>query len=173
MTPTLRAEGVMLRPLEVADASALFLAHGDADAHRYWSGPPHKDEDETARYIEQTLTMMGADAWAITEDGGEALGRIALFVTREGVGEFGVILRREAQGRGIATKALKLVEAYAFDILNLHRLFADIDPDNSASFGLFLRGGFQREAVLKQNWKTHLGVRDSIIMAKLRDTDAR
>ncbi|MES1203691.1 MAG: GNAT family protein [Pseudomonadota bacterium] len=169
MSATLRAEGVVLRPLEVNDAKALFLAHGDADIHRFWSGPPHRDEAETARSIEQTLTLLGAQAWAITEDGGEALGRIALFVRREGVGELGVILRREAQGRGIAAKALKLVEAYAFEVLKLHRLFADVDPENSPSFSLFIRAGFQREAVLRQNWKTHLGLRDSIILAKLRD----
>ncbi|HJS79675.1 MAG TPA: GNAT family protein [Vitreimonas sp.] len=49
----------------------------------------------------------------------------------------------------------------------MHRLMADIDPDNSASISLFLRAGFQREGLLRQNWKTHLGVRDSVIMAKL------
>ncbi|HWA01573.1 MAG TPA: GNAT family N-acetyltransferase [Caulobacterales bacterium] len=169
MTAILRTEGVVLRPLTVADAKALFLAHGDPDAHQYWSGPAHRDEAETARSIEQTLTVIGADAWAITEDGEDALGRIALFIRREGVGELGVILRREAQGRGIAAKALKLVEAYAFEALKLHRLFADVDPENGASMSLFLRAGFQREGLLKQNWKTHIGLRDTVILAKLKE----
>jgi RimJ/RimL family protein N-acetyltransferase len=34
---------------------------------------------------------------------------------------------------------------------------------------LFLRAGFQREGLLRGNWKTHLGIRDSIIMGKLKD----
>jgi ribosomal-protein-alanine N-acetyltransferase len=167
-TPTLSTPGVVLRPLEVADAASLFAAHGDPEAHHYWSGPAHASQEETARYIEQTLNMPGARVWAITETGGEALGRIALFVPRDGVGEIGIILRREAQGRGLASKALQLVEDYGFGELGLHRIGADIDPDNTSSMSLFLRAGYQREGLLRGYWKTHLGIRDSVIMAKLR-----
>lgn len=167
-TPTLSAPGVVLRPLVVADAAALHSAHSDATTHQFWSSPAHKDVAQTAAYIEETLALHGARAWAITETGGEALGRVALFEVREGVGEYGIILRREAQGRGFASKAVELVANYAFDELHLHRLMADIDPENSASLTLFLRNGFQREGVLRENWKTHLGLRDSIILAKLR-----
>lgn len=167
--PVLKAAGVHLRPLDVADAPALFAAHGDPETHKYWSSPAHGSVNETARYIEDTLAMKGAIAWAITESGGEALGRIALFALREGVGEIGIVMRREATGRGLASKALQLVSEHAFGELGIHRLMADIDPDNSASISLFLRAGFQREGLLRQNWTTHLGVRDSVIMAKLRE----
>lgn len=166
--PTLTAPGVVLRPLRSDDADALFFAHGDPEVHRYWSSPAHRDAEETRRYIAETLAISGAHAWAITEDCGAALGRIALFVTRDGVGEIGILMRREASGRGLASKALKLVEDYAFAELDLHRLAADIDPDNAASLSLFLRAGFQREGLLRQNWKTHLGIRDSVVLGKLR-----
>jgi RimJ/RimL family protein N-acetyltransferase len=99
----------------------------------------------------------------------DALGRIALFDVREGVGEIGVIVRRGAQGRGLASKALSLVCDYGFNQLGLHRIAADIDPDNNASISLFLRSGFQREGLLRKNWKTHIGLRDSVIMSKVKD----
>jgi RimJ/RimL family protein N-acetyltransferase len=167
--PTLSAPSLVLRQLEAADAAALFAAHGDPVTHQYWSSEAHSCVEETARYTEDTLEMAGARAWAITEGGGEALGRIALFLQREGVGEFGIILRREAQGRGLASKAIDLVSAYAFEALGLHRLVADVDPDNNSSLSLFLRAGFQQEGLLRQNWKTHIGLRDSVILAKLRE----
>ena len=173
MTPTLSAGGVVLRPLSVDDAPALFVAHSDPEVHHFWSGPVHENLGQTRTFIEQTLTKEAARGWAITEDGGEALGRIVLFVLREGVGEIGIILRREAQGRGFAAKALNLVVEYGFDDLKLHRIMADVDPDNSASLSLFLRAGFQREGLLRGNWKTHLGVRDSIILGKVRDETER
>jgi RimJ/RimL family protein N-acetyltransferase len=166
--PRLETAGVVLRPLEIADAQALFAAHGDAETHRYWSGPAHTSVGQTARYVADTLALPGAQVWAITEDGGEALGRIALFVLRDGVGEIGIIMRPDATGRGLASKALNLVEGYGFETLALHRIAADVDPDNNASLSLFLRAGFQREGLLRGNWKTHLGVRDSIILGKLR-----
>lgn len=168
MEPTLTAPGAVLRPLVQADAEALFAAHGDMATHHYWSSPAHKDVEETRAYIAETLAMKGAHAWAITESGGEALGRIGLFVEREGVGEIGVIMRPDATGRGLASIALNLVISYGFDTLELHRIGADIDPDNANSISLFLRAGFQREGLLRQNRKTHIGLRDSVIMAKLK-----
>jgi ribosomal-protein-alanine N-acetyltransferase len=167
--PTLEAAGAVLRPLAVSDAEALFAAHGDEQTHHYWSGPAHKDVAQTAKYIEDTLALPGAQCWAITGDGGEALGRIGLFVLREGVAEIGIIMRRDATGRGLASKAVNLVVDYAFTQINLHRITADIDPDNNASLSLFLRAGFQREGLLRGNWKTHLGIRDSVMMGKLRE----
>lgn len=172
MIPTLSAPGIVLRPLAVTDAEALFAAHGDETTHHFWSSPAHKSIEQTRAYIADTLAIKGAHAWAITADGGEALGRVALFVLRDGVGEFGIIMRRDATGRGLASKAIELASDYAFGPLGLHRLMADIDPDNNASLSLFLRAGFQREGMLRGNWKTHLGVRDSVIMGKVKEESA-
>lgn len=169
MTPRLTAAGVVLRPLELADAEALYAAHSDEETHHYWSSPAHKSVEQTRAYIAETLAVPGAHVWAITESGGEALGRIGLFIEREGVGEIGIIMRPEATGRGLASRALDLVLQHGFGPLGLHRIAADIDPDNTSSISLFLRAGFQREGVLRGNWKTHLGIRDSVIMAKLRE----
>jgi len=171
--PTLSATGVVLRALDVTDAEALHAAHGDAGTHKYWSSPAHKTVAETADYVRATIDLPGAHVWAITADGGEALGRIGLFAEREGVADIGIIMRPDATGRGLASKALNLVVAHGFGALGLHRIGADIDPDNSASISLFLRAGFQREGLLRGNWKTHLGIRDSVIMAKLRDQGSR
>jgi RimJ/RimL family protein N-acetyltransferase len=168
-TTTLSAPGVVLRPLETSDAEALFVAHSDPDVHYYWASAAHANVAETRDYLARTLEMAGSHCWAITESGGEALGRISVFVQREGVGEVGVILRRAAAGRGLASKALTLVLAFGLDTLRLHRIYADIDPDNSASLSLFQRAGFQREGLLRGNWKTHIGIRDSVIMGRLRD----
>ena len=90
--PTLETTGVVLRPLALEDAEALFAAHGDERTHHFWSGPAHRDVEQTRAYIADTIAMKGAHVWAITEAGGVALGRIALFVQREGVGEIGIIL---------------------------------------------------------------------------------
>jgi len=102
VTPRLETPGVVLRPLELDDASALFAAHGDEQTHRFWSAPAHKDADQTRAHIEATLKL--GRAWAITESGGEALGRIALFEARDGVGEIGAPPR----GAGLPPRRLVL-----------------------------------------------------------------
>lgn len=166
--PVFEEEGLILRPLTIADAPALHAAHADPAVHHFWSGPAHATLDETERYLAATLDIPGAEVWAITPDAGEALGRVALFTLREGVGEFGVVLRADAQGRGLVSRAIRRIARYAFETRGLHRLVADIDPDNVASIRAFERAGFACEARLKANWMTHLGIRDSLIFALLK-----
>jgi [ribosomal protein S5]-alanine N-acetyltransferase len=48
-------------------------------------------------------------------------------------------------GRGLMTEALRLAVAYAFRDLGLHRVEANIQPDNHASIALVRRAGFRRE----------------------------
>jgi [ribosomal protein S5]-alanine N-acetyltransferase len=167
--PTFMGERGVYRPLMIEDAPALFAAHADPAVHRFWSSPAHESLEESISYTAATLAMTDSQHWAITYDGGEALGRMSLFVPREGVGEIGVILRTEAHGRGLCGEALRFVAAHGFGALGLHRIQADIDPDNVASLRLFERNGFVREGVLRANWKTHLGLRDSVILARLAE----
>lgn len=165
MTPTLTAPGIVLRPLVLTDAAALFVALSDPNVQRYRHAGPHEDVSETESYILNTLAMSRA-AWAITEDGGEALGRLALRVPEAGIGEFGIVLRAAAHGRGLGFKALQCAETFAFTQLGLHKLTGNIDAENAASLALFLKAGFTREALLTANRVTDLGVRDSVLMAK-------
>lgn len=165
-TSTLRALGIVLRPLALSDAAALFAALGDPVVQLYRRAPAHTDVSETRAYIEKTLQRSRA-AWAITDDGGEALGRLALRVQAD-CGEFGIVIRRAAHGRGLGRKAIGLAEAYAFDKLGLARLCADIDYENEASLALFRAAGFAEETLLPAHRTTKLGIRDSIILAKPR-----
>ncbi len=173
MTPTLAGDGIDMPPMTADDAEALFAAHSDEAVHHFWASAAHKNIEETRAYIIDTLSRPNTYAWTMRETGGPIVGRFALFVLREGVAEIGLILQRDAQGRGIARRALKLVEDFGFNVLGLHRIYADVDPDNSASCGLFERAGYQREGLLRGHWKTHLGVRDTVIFGKLHSDEPK
>lgn len=159
MTPRLEASGVVLRPLTIDDAPALFIAVSDPVAQRYRDQAPHRDVCETARYITDTLAR--GHGWAITQNDGEALGRIALRVVGDS-GEIGIIVRRAMQGRGLGATALRLVEDYAFGALRLRVLAATIDCENQASLRLFERAGFVRDEAAPASVETHAGVRTKL-----------
>jgi len=55
------------------------------------------------------------------------------------------------QGRGYAAEAARAVTAFAFDQLDLHRVYADIDPRNQASARVVEKLGMRREAHLVEN----------------------
>lgn len=164
MTPRLEAPGVVLRPLVLSDAPALFIALSDPNVQLYRRADAHVSVAETEAYIADTLARSRA-AWAITGDGGEALGRLALRVPEPDIGEFGVVMRAAAQRRGLALKALRCACAFAFADLKLSKLTANIDAENAASRALFARAGFVTEALLPSDRKTKSGPRDSVMMA--------
>ncbi len=64
-------------------------------------------------------------------------------------------------GRGYMTQGLKLLLIEAFDVLNLHRLEANIQPENKRSIALVERGGFHKEGFSPQylrigsEWRDH------------------
>ncbi|MGP4769212.1 GNAT family N-acetyltransferase [Acinetobacter sp. PFS20] len=66
------------------------------------------------------------------------------------------------QGHGYMTQGLKLLLKEAFENLNLHRLEANIQPDNIASIQLVSKAGFIKEGFSRQylqiggkTWKDH------------------
>ena len=53
--------------------------------------------------------------------------------------------------KGIGSEALNLLVNYAFDILNLHQVYANISETNVASLTLFENNGFEKIG-LKKDW---------------------
>lgn len=49
------------------------------------------------------------------------------------------------------------------------RVFADVDPENVGSVRLLEALGFKLEGHLRQEWETHIGIRDSLIYGLLAD----
>lgn len=141
----------------------------DADAMRWWSRAPFASAAELAESFDDDHSSHWR-GWTITLHGDDrAIGFVGAGEKRQGqVSEIGYLLVREAWGRGIAQEAVAAVIDQLF-AEGQRRVFADTDPDNIASNMLLERLGFQREGLLRGEWETHIGVRDSIIWGLLRD----
>lgn len=85
---------------------------------------------------------------AIRERGGRFLGTMYVelrSVEPDRTAEIGWILAPQAQGKGYASEAARLVLDLAFGELGLHRVCAELDPRNNASVSLCLRLGMRHE----------------------------
>lgn len=137
---------------------------------RWWSSGPHATLAETRAYVARNAELSdGWRCWAITEDGRQALGWVVLIARRPGVNEIGYILRRDRWGRGYAREAVSAIVSHAFSEPALRRISADTDPDNRPSVRLLESLGFVREGVLRGEWETHIGIRDSLMFGLLRE----
>ena len=82
--------------------------------------------------------------------------------------EYGVFLGSEdVKGKGIGTEILGLTLQFAFGTLDVHKVFARAFSDNPASIGSFLKGGFEKEAYLKDEVFVNGQYRDIVLLAKI------
>jgi [ribosomal protein S5]-alanine N-acetyltransferase len=61
------------------------------------------------------------------------------------------------------------VLSYAFDVLQLERIEADIDPRNTASCRLVERLGFKQEGLLRNRWRVNGEICDSAYYGLLKN----
>lgn len=62
-----------------------------------------------------------------------------------------VILNEENRNKGVGAEAIRLLSEYAFSILALRQLYANVMEDNRASIHLFKKLGF-KEVGVKKDW---------------------
>ena len=70
--------------------------------------------------------------------------------------------------RGAGTEALRMLARYAFDHLNLHRIFIHVWMDNLRAIRAYEKAGFQREGVMARHVFIGGEWKDVVIMAALR-----
>ena len=169
----LQTPRLTLRFVTAEDADALFRLFSDAEALRYWSSGPWLHPAQATDNIEQTLnsyTDGSALRLALVLPDGELIGTASLYAfdRRNHRCEIGYMLARPHWGQRYMQEALAALIGYGFGALELHRIEADIHPDNIAS-GRILEGlQFRREGHLRERWFVSGEVSDSVIYGLLR-----
>ena len=79
----------------------------------------------------------------------------------------GYWLAPQARGRGVATRAVRLIASWAFEELRVARLELTCGPDNRASVRVAKRCGFTREGLLRSHRPFKGGRRDTVVFGLL------
>ena len=110
--------------------------------------------------------------FAIVEEGG-LIGSIGMRVNQFGTGHIGYWCAKEARGRGLTPRALRLVARFGLEELGLGRLELITDPDNVASQRVAEKVGFRREAILRSHLLHPDGRRRDSVMFSLLPGELR
>ena len=167
-----------LRRRDAAEWSRLRLAN--EDWLRPWepsAGQPWRERHTPAAYramrqaVSRRARLGTTLPFAVRVEG-----RLAGQVTVDNIvrgalrsGYLGYWIDRDAAGRGMASLAVALVCDYAFSEVGLHRVQADIRPENGPSRRLVERLGFSREGLLRRYLDIDGAWRDHIAYALLAD----
>ncbi|MDO3701042.1 GNAT family N-acetyltransferase [Micromonospora sp. C28SCA-DRY-2] len=146
---------VTLRRLAPDDADLMFRLHTlpEVVANQAPPVPPTRDAIERRCRLSESAWLTGAIARLLIVDAttGEPLGSCGLSYTDLPAGEasLGYALLPAARGRGLATRAVRLLAGWAFGPTGIARLTAGTMPDNIASHRVLEKVGFRREGLLR------------------------
>ena len=150
MNIILKTPRLILRPLSVADLSAVHRYAADPENARYMYFGQHQTEAETAAFLSGVQAEWQKDSPAFYEfaltKGGAVIGAVSVYPDGKGEGELGWILDRSCQRQGFAYEAAQAVIGFAFHQLGLHALIAHCDTRNRPSWHLMEKLGMERQS---------------------------
>lgn len=159
-----RTTRVLLRPPRPEDEPALLaLNRASADHYRPWVSPPTTAEAYAA-YLERCARPDAVGHLVCRAADEAVLGVINLSQIFYGPLQsayMGYYIGAPYAGQGYMAEAVGLALDHAFGTLSLHRVEANIQPDNRASLGLARRLGFTREGYSRRylfiegDWRDH------------------
>jgi RimJ/RimL family protein N-acetyltransferase len=84
-------------------------------------------------------------------------------------GDIGVIIgEKSVWGRGYASEAIALLSDYAFNKLNLHKVWAGCYANNPGSVKAFKNAGFEEEGVQKKHYFSEGEYIDLVLLGKIK-----
>jgi RimJ/RimL family protein N-acetyltransferase len=146
---------IRLEPLEQRHAPKLLtVIDGDPDIARFTRVPAEPDLTFVRSWIrryENGWNDGSCAGFAIVDHDDALLGFAALVQADldAGEAELGYVVAQAARGRGLATRALRLLTDWSFEGLRLERLELMISPDNVGSERVADRAGYRFEGVLR------------------------
>jgi ribosomal-protein-alanine N-acetyltransferase len=171
--PILPTSRLRLRQFRSEDTDAMHECFADPEAMRFWNTPVHTKRIETERVVRRFIdcTPSYYRFWAVAETGSDrCLGMVNYHdghIRNKRVA-IGYIINPACRRQGIATEAVSAMLDHCFGELELHRVQAFIQPDNSASRALAEKLGFRCEGVLRDNLRVGGAWRDEMLYALLR-----
>jgi ribosomal-protein-alanine N-acetyltransferase len=171
--PFLIGAKVYLRPLDLEDVAALTTWLNDPEVTRFLR-------------VHRPLTRMAEEAFLrkISDSEHDVVLGIVLREPEQFIGvaglhhldvrnrhaEFGIAIgEKTVWGGGCGTEATQLMVRYAFDVLNLNRIWLHVGEDNERAVRVYEKLGFRTEGRLRQDTFRAGRYGDSLVMAVLRE----
>jgi ribosomal-protein-alanine N-acetyltransferase len=172
--PVITTPRIVLRWITEDDVDGLYAVFSDPKVMRYWSSGPLANREAAAalqREIADSNEKETMLKWGLAlRDSNLVIGTATLFNLSldNGRAEIGYAMSSAHWGNGYMNEALSALVVHAFEVMNLRRLEADVDPRNAASIRTLERLGFQREGFLRERWHVCGEIQDAFFYGLLR-----
>lgn len=163
--PSIKHHTIKLRPLEREDLKFVHQLNNDANVMRYWFEEPYEAFVELAELYDKHIHDQNERRFII-QNQHDAIGLVELVeinhIHRNA--EFQIMIGPLHQGKGFARIATQLAMEYAFNTLNLYKLYLLVDQKNEKAIHIYTSLGFQKEGLLQQEYFVNGEYKDVIRM---------
>jgi ribosomal-protein-alanine N-acetyltransferase len=174
--PPFRTERLILRDFRPDDLAAVHEYGSDPEVARYMDWGPNTPE-VSAAFLEQTLKVQGERLPGVLNLAVEVVAdrrmigatRFEVKDERNRTADLGYSIHRAYWGRGLVTEATRELLRIAFEVMDLHRVFATCDARNVGSYRVMEKVGMRREGVLRKGTLRKDGWRDTLLYAILAE----
>ena len=143
--PSIETERLLLRPVTLDDAEAMFDYASDRENTRY-TFPTNQSLEETKNNIAQFYLANPLGRWGIElKSSGQFIGTIDLHKIDTALKKaaIGYIINRKYWKQGLTTEATRAVIELAFEKIGMNKLTALHDKDNPASGRVMEKSGMR------------------------------
>lgn len=148
----IETERLLLRPFCEEDEEILYQIYGNAEIMKYTPFDP-LDREGAKAHLQKILAgwekepVVDHEFVIIVKETGEKIGRCHIQIDEETDSTMiGWMLRKKEWGKGYASEMTPALLDHAFDVLNVHRVYALCNPANEKSWRVLEKFGLRREA---------------------------
>ena len=173
--PLLTTERLLLRQMVDADASQVLRLRSNEISMQFLDKPRMLSLTEAELLIRKINADVSANegiTWAIAlkEDPATLIGTIGYWriIKEHYRAEIGYMLHPGYWKKGIMKEALASVIEAGFNLLKLHTIEAQINPENIASAQILTGAGFIKEAHFKENYFFNNAFSDTAVYTRFK-----
>jgi diamine N-acetyltransferase len=151
----IKGHSLQLRALEKADLIFLHCLHNNYKTMNYFFEEPFETLRELEDLYEKYIHTTTERRFVIEEIGsGASVGVLSLIEIDEinRKCEIDIIIDEKFQGRGFGKQGFVLGIKYAFDILNLYKIYLLLLPNNTPGLNIYKFAGFKKECRLRKEF---------------------
>lgn len=171
--PLLITDKLLLRQVNESDVNEVYFLRSDERVLKFLDRAPAKSPEEALIFIEKINDLEKSNeavTWAITlKEDTKLIGTIGFWnIQKEhNRAEIGYVLHPDFHSKGIMQEAMTEVIKFGLQVMKLHSIEANTNPDNTASIKLLERNKFIREGYFRENYFFAGKFYDSVIYSLL------
>lgn len=164
----MKFDNYLLRPIESNDAEAFFQLI-DTNRKRledFFAGTVsrNKTPEETKVFVPDVIQRAANKTYfpfvIIDTTNSTVIGYVDIKSIDWSIpkAEIGYFIDKNYENRGITAKAVRKIISYAFDKLEMHKLFLRTHESNIGSIKIAEKNGFKKEGIIRSDYKMTSGV---------------